>query len=178
MHRISRFFIGFMIWFGMSVTHASSITDELIVALVESNLPQTLYTEKDRAWELGVYDLIVNKRGKAVFTSTARFMSLTVPIEVKIQGQINKQLLSTQIVVNCSSNILTETRIDLEPLIKLKNSSAKVEISVPVPQSFLDCEGLKVNITPLLKTIVTKEKQEWQQQLEQELQTIFKQLSL
>jgi hypothetical protein len=168
----------FVSLFSVSICHARTITDDLIVALVESQLPQILYTEEDRVWQLGVYDLTVKKRGAIVFSSTHRFLSLTVPLEVNISGQVNQEFLGAKVKVNCTSNILTESRIDVEPLIKSKNSRANVEISVPVPQSFLNCDGLKVNITPLLQAIVAKEKQKWQQQFEQELLRLFKDLSL
>ncbi|MGJ8680056.1 DUF4403 family protein [Paraglaciecola sp.] len=168
----------FLLLFNTIDSHAKSITDDLIVALVESHLPQVLYTEKDKAWQLGIYDLTVEKKGKAVFSSTHRFLSLTVPIKVKINAQVDQAFLGKRVKVNCTSTILSESRFDVEPLIEPQNSRANIEISVPVPQSFLDCEGLRVNITPLLQGIVAKEKQKWQQKFEQELLRLLKNVGL
>lgn len=160
------------------LSRAKSITDELIVALVDKNLPQTLYKETHTPWELGFYDLTVKKRGVAAFSSTPKYLSLTLPIEVVIKGQVNKSFLGSKIIMNCSSTVLTETRLDVEPIIKAQQSHAKVEISVPVPPAQLHCEGFNVNITPLLQAIVAKEKQKWQLQLEQDIQGIFRQVGL
>lgn len=180
MNKIKTF--GLLLTFlGCSFSHfsgAKSVTDELIVALVDKNLPKILYTEKHTPWKLGFYDLTVKKRGVAAFSSTPQYLSLTLPIEVVIKGQVNRSFLGSQIIMNCSSTVLTETRLDVEPIIKAQQSHAKVEISVPVPPSQLNCEGFKVSITPLLQAIVAKEKQKWQGQLEQDIQGIFKKLGL
>ena len=71
--------------------NAQSVTDKLIVALVDKHLPQVLHQEKATPWKMGTYDLTVNKIGDAVFSSTHKYLSLTVPIKVLMTGQVNKE---------------------------------------------------------------------------------------
>jgi hypothetical protein len=40
---------------------------------------------------MGTYDLTVNKTGGAVFSSTPKYLGLTVPIKIVITGQVNKE---------------------------------------------------------------------------------------
>ncbi len=168
-----------ILWLGVStVSQAQTITDDLILALIDKHLPKVLYTEKNKPWELGNYDLVVHKQGGVNFTSTDEWLNLSLPVQVKITGRINKQILGSQIVMNCSTNIVTDAQLRVYPIIKKQNSSAMVNIQVPVPPSQLDCDGLKVPITPLLKAIVAKEKQQWQKQLEQDIQGLMQQVGL
>lgn len=161
-----------------TISQAKTAADDLILALVDKHLPKVLYAEQDRAWELGHYDLVVHKQGDAHFTSTDKWLGLTLPVQVKIRSRINKQIFGSQIVMNCATNIVTETQLRIYPIIKKQGSAAIVDIQVPVPPSELDCDGLKVPITPLLKAIVIKEKKTWRQQLEQDIQRLMQQVGL
>ncbi|MDU0353544.1 hypothetical protein RS130_06010 [Paraglaciecola aquimarina] len=159
-------------------THAQSITDELIVALVDKHLPHTLHQEKARTWAMGTYDLTVTKIGGAKFSSTHKYLSLTVPIKVVMTGQVNRQLLGQKFLLNCSSEVKTQTRIDIEPIINPPHSKANVEVSVPIPESNLNCEGLKLPIKPLLEQLVISEKKDWELQLEQDILDILQQVGI
>jgi hypothetical protein len=157
---------------------AQSVTDQLIVALVDKHLPQVLHQEKSTPWKMGTYDLTVNKTGGAVFSSTFKYLSLTVPIKIVMTGQVNKEFLGQKIILNCSSEIVTQARLDIEPVINPPRSRADVEVSVPVPESNLNCDGLILPIKPLLEQLVANKKKDWEQQLEQDIFTMFKQLGI
>lgn len=160
------------------VAHAQSVTDQLIVTLVDKHLPKVLHQERSSPWQMGSYDLIVSKTGGAIFSSTHQFLSLTIPIKVLMTGQVNKTLFGQKILLNCSSEFATEARLDVEPTINPPESNASVEVLVPVPEVNLNCEGLKVPIKPLLEQLVATKKQEWQRQLEKDIVTLFKQVGL
>jgi hypothetical protein len=93
-------------------------------------------------------------------------------------GQVNKTLFGQKIVLNCSSKILSEARLDIEPMINPPTSHANIEVSVPVPESNLDCDGLNLSIKPLLEKLVADKKFEWEQKLEADVLSMFKQLGL
>lgn len=158
--------------------NAQSVTDQLIVALVDKHLPQVLHQEKATPWQMGTYDLTVHKTSGAIFSSTHKYLSLTVPIKVMMTGQVNKEFLGQKILLNCSSEFVTEARLDIEPEINPPESRASVEVSVPVPNANLNCDGLKLPIKPLLEQLVATKKQEWQQQLEKDIVTMFKQVGI
>jgi hypothetical protein len=161
-----------------STVMANNITDKLIVALVDKHLPQVLHQEKATPWKMGTYDLTVTKTGGVFFSSTHKYLSLTVPIKVVMTGQVNKEFLGQKILLNCSSEVFTQARLDIEPVINPPESKANVEVSVPVPESNLNCDGLILPIKPLLEQLVANEKQEWQQKLEQDIVTMFKQVGI
>lgn len=158
--------------------NAQSVTDQLIVTLVDKHLPKVLHQEKATRWQMGTYDLTVHKTGGAIFSSTHRYLSLTVPIKVIMTGQVNKTVLGQKILLNCSSEFATEARLDVEPTINPPESTASVEVSVPVPNANLNCEGLTLPIKALLEQLVVSKKQEWQQQLEKDIVTLFKQVGI
>lgn len=160
------------------ISMAQNITDKLIVALVDKHLPQELYVEKAKPWQMGTYDLTVNKTGGVDFSSNQQRLSLTVPIEVVMTGQVNKVFLGQKIVLNCASNFVTQAKLDIQPVINPPVSKADVAVSVPIPEANLICDGLTLPIKPLLEQLVASKKQEWQQQLEQDIVTMFKQLEM
>ncbi|WP_252731890.1 hypothetical protein [Paraglaciecola arctica] len=158
--------------------NAQSVTDQLIVALVDKHLPQVLHQEKATPWQMGTYNLTVHKASGAKFFSNQQYLSLSVPIKVMMTGQVNKELFGQKILLNCSSVFVTETRLDLAPEINPPESTASVEVSVPIPEVNLNCEGLKLPIKPLLEQLVATKKQQWQQQLEQDIVSMFKQMGI
>jgi hypothetical protein len=162
----------------IQAVNAQSVTDQLIVALVDKHLPQILHQEKATPWQMGTYDLTVHKTAGAIFSSTHKYLSLTVPIKVIMTGQVNKEFLGQKILLTCSSEFVTEARLDIEPVINPPESRAGVEVSVPVPNANLNCDGLKLPIRPLLEQLVATKKQEWQQQLEKDIITMFKQVGI
>jgi hypothetical protein len=145
---------------------------------VDKHLPNLLHQEKATPWQMGTYDLTVNKTGGAIFSSTHQYLSLTVPIKVIMTGQVNKELFGQKILLNCSSEFVTEARLDVEPTINPPESSANVEVSVPVPEANLNCEGLKLPIKTLLEQLVLTKKREWQKQLEKDIVILFKQVGI
>lgn len=175
---MKRFIALSLLFFCVQGAKAQSVTDQLIVALVDKHLPQVLHQEKSTPWQMGTYDLTVNKTGGAAFSSTHKYLSLTVPIKVVMTGQVNKEFLGQKILLNCSSEFVTEARLDVEPIINPPESRASVEVSVPVPEANLNCDGLKLPIKPLLEQLVASKKQEWQQQLEQDIIVMFRQVGI
>lgn len=167
-----------LMFFCAQSVNAQSVTDQLIVALVDKHLPQILHQEKATPWNMGTYDLTVHKTAGAKFSSTHQYLSLTVPMKVIMTGQVNKVFLGQKILLNCASEFVTEAKLDIEPVINPPESRASVEISVPVPEANLNCDGLILPIKPLLEQLVATKKQQWQQQLEKDILTMFKQLGI
>jgi hypothetical protein len=114
---------------------------------------------------MGTYDLTVNKTGGAVFSSTHQYLSLTVPIKIVITGQVNKECLGLKLLLNCLSEIVTNARLDIKPMIK-------------PPESNFYCDGLVMSIKPLLEQLVASKKQEWEQKLEKDILTMFKRVGV
>lgn len=158
--------------------YAQSVTDQLIVALADKHLPKVLLQEKNKVWQMGTYDLTVNKTAGVTFTSTNQYLSLSVPIEVLMVGQVNQTFLGQKIILNCSSTVLTQAKLQVTPIINPPNSTANVEVLVPIPESNLNCDGLTLSIKPILEQLVANKKSQWEASLEQDIQTLFKQVGM
>ena len=52
------------------------------------------------------------------------------------------------------SEIVIQARLDIVPIINPLGSIVSVEVSVPVPESDLNCDGLILPIEPLLEQLV------------------------
>jgi hypothetical protein len=157
---------------------AQNVTDKLVVALADKHLPKMLLQEKNKSWKMGTYDLTVNKTAGVTFNSTEQYLSLSVPIEVLMVGQVNQTFLGQKIILNCTSTVLTEAKLQVTPVINPPNSTASVEVLVPIPESNLHCDGLTLAIKPILEQLVATKKQQWQTSLEQDIQGLFKQVGM
>jgi hypothetical protein len=63
-------------------------------------------------------------------------------------------------------------------MINPPESKASVEVSVPIPDASLNCDGLVLRIKPVLEQLVASKKGEWEQQLEQDIVVMFKQVGI
>lgn len=161
-----------------SSSFAQSATDKLILALVDKKLPVVLYEHQDQPWELGVYSLTMNKKGVTEFRSDDRKLRLTIPLEVVLNGKIKKNIFGAKITIGCNSIINTNGKLEIEPIITIPNSKAEVNIIIPVPESYLDCDGFKIPIKPLLDQLVSENKSKWESDLEADIYDIFQKLGI
>ena len=168
----------FLLIFFSSQSIAQNATDKLIVTLVDKKLPSSLYEHNDRPWELGVYSLKVNKIGSVGVHSDDRKLRLTLPIEVVLNSKVNRNILGATIALDCNSSFSTVGRLYIEPLIKPTDSRAEVNIAVPVPESFLNCDGFKLPMKSLLEKLISENKSKWENDLEDEIYKLFQQMGI
>lgn len=161
-----------------SLSFAQNVTDKLIVAVIEKNLPQLLHEEKDQRWEFGIYNLSVTKRGPISFNSDQTKLRLKLPVKIMFDGKVSQEILGAKIEIDCESAINTDGSLEIEPIINVPNSKTKAVIDIPVPESFLNCDGLKIPVTPLLEQLVAENKSNWQGDLENDIAKVFKQLGI
>lgn len=158
-----------------SSIQAETITDKLIVALIEQHTPKVLHKEENQPWDFGTYDFQVNKAGGVGFLNAADDIRLTLPIEVVMQGKVNKDFLGQRVILDCASSFKTDTIFDVTLLVNPPSSSAKVQIAVPIPEAFLFCDGLRLPIQPFLQQLVAEKKGEWEKKITTEIQALLKQ---
>lgn len=161
-----------------NATLAENITDKLIVTLINKKLPTVLYEHKNKPWDMGVYNLSVNKAGGVSFASTDKQVNLTLPLELMINGKINQNLLGTKININCNSRVTTNGKLNIVPILRTKGSNAKVTIFVPVPESHLNCDGLMIPIKPLLEKLISDNKSKWENDIAADIYALFQQVGL
>ncbi|MEP2650697.1 MAG: hypothetical protein ABJH06_01765 [Paraglaciecola sp.] len=170
-------FIGFLLAFQSSAIE-KSMTDNILLALIERNLPVVLHDEKSQPWDFGTYDVQIKKSGLVDLSNSTDNLQLTMPIEVVMLANVNKDFLGQRVVLACDSNFQTLTILDVSVLLNQPKSAADVKISVPVPEVFLFCDGLKLPIQPFLQQLVLDKKVDWENKLEAELQMLLKQAGI
>ncbi|AGH43324.1 hypothetical protein [Paraglaciecola psychrophila] len=63
-------------------------------------------------------------------------------------------------------------------MIDTPNSKTSVEVTVPVSESNLNCDGLILPIKPLLERLVADKNRQWEQKLEKNILIMFKQVGI
>ncbi len=170
-------FLSFSCLYGQ-ISCAESITDKLIVAIVDNNLPTVLYQHRDKPWDMGIYSLKINKLGAARFSSTETHLNLSFPIEAIVNGKIIQNLFGAKITIACDSKIITDGRLEIEPQLSAAGSTAIVSIIIPVPDADLNCDGFKIPVRPLLEQLILDKKGEWEKDLESDINVLFQQVGI
>ena len=155
-----------------------NIVENIIEIVVEKNLPYLLYEHTDKQWDMGMYSLTIERVGKSTFTSSNTDINLTFPVKAKIDGKIKKNIFGTKITIDCKSKFVTEANLKITPTIKAKNSTSKVAISISIPPTNLNCDGLNIPIKPVLETLIQDEKPAWEKDLEVNINKLFNQAGM
>lgn len=157
---------------------AESISDKLIAAVVEKNLPGLLYEHIDKPWQLGTYNLRINKSGVTQFASSQSHLTLRLPIEAIIHGNVRQNLMGRNFSMGCNSRFTTDGRIEVEPQLVQGSYQARVSIVVPIPDTALNCDGMMIPIKTLLEQLVAENKRTWEQDLETDINQLFQQVGI
>lgn len=157
---------------------ATTALDDLILRVANQNLPPLLYQQKQQKWELGTYDIKVNKLSPLTIQNTDQHLQLSIPFEAVFNSKVNRKLLGVKLALDCDSSVRSEVKIKLKPVFSEKQADIKVAILVPVPPTQLNCKGNKVPITPYLKMMVQRERKQWEQNIQTEILKAFAQLGL
>ncbi len=155
-----------------SIAQAENITDKLIGKVIEKELPQLLYEEKDKRWDHGIYSIQVRKNGASRFTSNESELAITLPIKVNLSGSIKKNVFGARVSIGCDSDFTTKGHITVSPR-GSDNIETSVAIDIPIPNTSLDCDGIKLPITTLLIALVDKNKIEWQDAIQNKIDTLL-----
>lgn len=176
--KYSAYFVLLLSLFGSAVTSAESISDKLIVAALNKQMPTLLYEHADQQWDLGVYSLKIERNGTPGFISTESQLILSLPIKANITGKVEQVLFGNKIEVNCANAFNTQGRIVIEPLLKEEGSTASVDVTVPIPETDLNCDGLRVPVKSVIEKLVAQKKVEWEKEMEAEINKLFSDLGI
>ena len=150
-----------------------NVLENLIEIVIEKKLPYLLYQHTDKKWDMGIYSLKIERLGKSDFVSTNEDINLSFPVKAKIEGEIKKTLFGTKIAIDCKSEFISEANIKITPIIKATNSKSKVILSINIPPTNLDCDGLNIPIKPVLEALIEDKKKTWELDLESNINNLF-----
>lgn len=148
---------------------AKSLTDRMIEQLIDNRLPEVLHSEQNKPWEFGLYTVHVTKNGALDVHSDESSITISLPVEVDMKGKIDREMLGFKATLDCVNAFTTTALIKLTPNLSQPTSQPKAEISVPVPETQMDCKGVKMPVQVALENLITNQKKDWEAKVEQEI---------
>lgn len=152
-----------------AASRPATITDQLLALLLEKHLPAPMYEQASNPWPGGDYSLRVQKAGRPEVTSTDANIHVKIPLEVLIVGRVSNDLL--QIKLSCNSSFTSIGEITLTPQKPGVVTSLTSSITLPVPPTTADCDGMQFPIDDYLKSVIAQNKKQWELKLDAELKT-------
>ncbi|TCS42363.1 DUF4403 family protein [Reinekea marinisedimentorum] len=174
----SAYLAAWLVLFCTQTASAQSMADKLIVKVLNKHMPAVLYEHANQQWDLGVYSLRIDRVGIPSFSSSETQLKLSFPIEAHITGKVEQQLFGNTLVVNCNNSFATDSHIDITPTLSNESSTVKVSMLVPIPETYLNCDGLRVPMKAMLEKLIAEKKAEWEAELETELNGLFKEMEI
>lgn len=155
-----------------------NMVENIIEVVIENNLPYLLYEHTNQKWQLGLYNLKITRLGKPTFLSSKKHINLSFPVEANIESKINKIIFGTNINIDCKNKFVTEANIKITPTLKANQSTSVVKISVNIPPTNLNCDGLKMPIKPALDALIQTQTKSWEQDIESTINQLFLQVGI
>lgn len=128
-------------------------------------------------WQYGHYNLHISKVGAADINSATSTITAGVPLRVRLSGQVKQQLFGQDINIACATEFETQSEMTLTPIFS-KALTGQLDIHIPVPETELDCQGLKLPIKTTLEQLIAQEKPQWETQAEAQINQLFRDLGL
>ncbi|WP_187407992.1 hypothetical protein [Saccharophagus sp. K07] len=148
-----------------------TITDQLLAVLLERHLPEPMYEQASNPWPGGDYSLQVQKAGRPEVTSSETNIHVKIPLKVLISGKVANDML--QIKLACSSSFTSIGEIVFTPAKPGVITTLTSAITLPVPPTTANCEGLQFPIDDYLKTVIAQNKRQWELKLDAELKDML-----
>lgn len=146
-----------------------TLTDQVLGLLLETHLPTPVYEQGSNPWPGGSYKLEVHKIGRPEVVSSASYIHVRMPLQVRMVGDMASDLLRIQL--KCSTHFDTVGEIVFAPAKPGVLSSLASDITLPIPPAVADCDGMKFPVDQYIKTLVAQNKRQWELKLDEEIKT-------
>ncbi len=160
-----------------TAAHADNALNMLLERAVSKQLPHVLFAAKDVPWEYGHYNLHIAKAGEADISSASETITAHLPLKVRLSGKVKQKLFGQEIDIACETEFETPSEIVFKPLFA-ESLSSELEMLIPIPQTELNCQGLKLPIKSALEQLIAKEKPNWEAEATVELNKRLAELGL
>lgn len=168
---ISVFFIMILSSFNVN---SENVMNSVMLQLFEHKFPVDIYNQKNITWEHGTYSINVKKNGQSTIRTTDKIINAKMPIKVKLQAHINKDLGIAKINLNCLAEFNTNGDLSIIPDKENKYMKTDAIVNIVVPNVDMNCDGIKVPITAHLRTLVSQNKIKWEQTIKHKYNTMWK----
>lgn len=159
-------------WLVWAAQSAANVSDKLMTKWLNQQVPAILHQQKNQPFQLGSYDITVHKAKAATLVSRASSWQLNQPIRVEFVAHISQNILGASLEFQCATEFASQSVWRITP--NLEQGTAAIAVTMPIPETELNCDGLKLPITTVLQQWFQREKNTWQQQAEQHYQQAMK----
>lgn len=156
---------------------ADSALNTLLEHIISKQLSQTLFTAKDIPWQYGHYNLHITKLGNAGIHSDKETITAELPLKIQLSGRVKQKLFGQEIDIACETEFETTSEMVFKPIFG-ESLSSELDMQIPIPETELDCQGLKLPIKPALEQLIAKEKPTWEADASVELNKRLAELGL
>lgn len=151
-----------------NLSFGETALNSLLERVLSKQLPEVLFNAKDIPWQYGHYNLHISKAGEAGIGSNTDTITAKLPLKVQLSGKVKQKLFGQDIDIDCQTEFETNSEMIFKPIFA-ETLSSELDMQIPIPETELDCQGLKLPIKPALEQLIAKEKPEWEAQAEAEL---------
>lgn len=163
------FIIGMVFSLALSAySHAQTMTDKLMQKLLDQQMPSVLHRVNNQAFQYGVYDVVVHKVGQTKITSTSTAITNSLPMRIEFLATIKQQIFGQTLSFDCKTQFKTINTWNIIP--NLNTGEVAVSMSVPIPDTQLNCEGLSLPVTTVLQKMIRDEKPKWEKEAKQQIE--------
>lgn len=173
-HGMRVYFLTIILFITSSPVFSKDIVNTVVQKYLEQKIPVDVFNQNNAPWEHGIYSINVLKNGDPSFTSTDKSIKATLPIRVDLNAKINKQIGYMNLTVGCKSRFYTNGKLELTPLLDKGYKEANATINITLPEVNMDCEGLKIPITPHLNQLIKGNKIKWEKDIKYAYKNIWK----
>ncbi|WP_353406555.1 DUF4403 family protein [Pseudoteredinibacter isoporae] len=151
-----------------NLAYGENALNTLLERVLSKQLPEVLFDAKDIPWQYGHYNLHISKAGDAGIGSDPETITAKLPLNIQLSGKVKQKLFGQDIDIDCSTEFETNSEMIFKPVFA-ETLSSKLDMQIPIPETELDCQGLRLPIKSALEQLIAKEKPEWEAQAEAEL---------
>lgn len=152
---------------------SKDIVNAVVQEYLEQQIPEKVFNINNAPWEHGVYSINVLKNGAPSFISTDESIKADLPIRVDLNAKINKKVGFIDLNVGCKSRFYTNGKLELIPILDKAYKEANASINVSLPEVNMDCNGLKIPITPHLNQLFKANKRKWENEIKYAYKNIW-----
>ncbi len=156
---------------------ADTALNTLLEHIVSKQLSQTLFTAKDIPWQYGHYNLHITKQGQAGIKSDVKTITAKLPLKIQLSGRVKQELFGQEIDIACETEFETTSEMVFKPIYG-ETLSSELNMQIPIPETELDCQGIRLPIKPALEQLIAKEKPTWEADASVELNKRLAELGL
>jgi len=136
--------------------------ERFFAAALLNNLPNPLINVVDQNWPGGTFSLSIQRHDNLVISTAEDQMIGTVPLKVDFKGNVNRDLVFTQVNFDCTSQFETDSAVEMAFAYQNDRPDVTSKIYLPIPEVEVNCGDFAIPVQTLLQEVIDRQIPEWQ----------------